>query len=102
MSKILFTLIFFSFAASAAINSDNYYKCIKDNVKKYSVTGEPAGDIASASVTSCGSELSKVFEGSPAFNDASPESRAAIFRQMQEQGKELAIKYALDEKLKKR
>ncbi|EPM1804091.1 hypothetical protein [Klebsiella pneumoniae] len=100
MRKIWLLFIMFPFFAQADLSASSYYKCIKDNVMKYSKTNESAESIASASVTSCGSELAEVLKSSAPFMDASAEAKSKFIANMKAQGKEAGIKYAMDEKLK--
>lgn len=88
------------FFAQADLSASSYYQCIKDNVMKYSKTNESAESIASASVTSCGSELAEVLKSSAPFMNASAEEKSKFIANMKVQGKEAGIKYAMDEKLK--
>ncbi|WP_205743248.1 hypothetical protein, partial [Klebsiella aerogenes] len=56
---------FDSFFCAGRSSANSYYKCIKDNVVKYSKTNESADSIASAAVTSCGSVLGEVLQVAP-------------------------------------
>ncbi|HFL4765788.1 TPA: hypothetical protein ACG33R_001422 [Escherichia coli] len=99
MRKIFLILLLMPWMVFADDYINIYYTCIKDNVRKYSVTGESAEAIASASVTSCGAVLYKSFTENPAFYDASPEAKQSAMQGIKEQGRELGIKYAMDIKL---
>lgn len=100
MRKVFLILLMMPWIAFADDDINIYYTCIKENVRKYSVTGESAEAIASASVTSCGAVLYKTFAETPAFYGASPEAKQSAMRGIKEQGRELGIKYAMDIKLK--
>ncbi|MEW5560602.1 hypothetical protein AB1287_10185 [Enterobacter asburiae] len=101
MKKMFLFLIALPFLAQADLPASTYYKCIKDNVIKYSKTNESAESIASAAVTSCGSVLGEVLKSSAPFMSASAEAKSKFIADMKAQGKEAGIKYAMDEKLSK-
>ncbi|EPB8641709.1 hypothetical protein BvCmsKSP071_03849 [Escherichia coli] len=101
MKKIVLLFILLPIFAQADISASSYYKCIKDNVVKYSKTSESAESIASAAVTSCGSVLGEVLKNSAPFMNASNEAKSKFIADMKAQGKEAGIKYAMDEKLNK-
>ncbi|MEA4757203.1 hypothetical protein VBQ76_18730 [Klebsiella pneumoniae] len=100
MKRIFLLFIALPFFAQAELSASSYYKCIKDNVVKYSKTNESADSIASAAVTSCGSVLGEVLKSSAPFMDTSAEAKSKFIANMKAQGKEAGIKYAMDEKLK--
>ncbi|HGH4637347.1 TPA: hypothetical protein ACJIWT_003961 [Enterobacter bugandensis] len=101
MKKIGLVFILIPFFAQADLSASSYYRCIKDNVVKYSKTNESADSIASAAVTSCGSVLGEVLKSSAPFMNASAEAKSKFIADMKAQGKEAGIKYAMDEKLSK-
>lgn len=100
MKKLFYIALLIPFFSNSEVLSIEYYKCIKENVIKYSSINESADSIASASVTSCGSVLAEYLNDSAAFINASSDAKIKFINDMKSQGKEAGIKYAMDEKLK--
>ncbi|CAI1022489.1 hypothetical protein [Serratia proteamaculans] len=86
--------------ASADNDLDAFYQCVKNEAVKYSATGEQTDSIASASVSACKPTLHKTLENNVPYQNASPSAKQSFTQSVAEQGKELAVKVAMDEKLK--
>jgi len=101
MNKYLLILgLVFSGYVSADNELDAFYHCVKNEAVKYSETGEQSDSIASASVSACKPTLHKMLESNVPYQNASPDDKRSFTNKISEQGHELAVKVAMDEKLK--
>ncbi|MEN0629795.1 hypothetical protein AAIG33_20480 [Phytobacter ursingii] len=78
-----------------------YFGCIKGQAIKYAKTGETVDSISKASVVSCESYIPKIAESNIYYLNSSPDGKRDFVERLKSDGERLAIKFAMDEKVKK-